>query len=1025
MFLPTLLKNYSKRTIFITILLIIGGVFIFFRAAQAVSFLGFDLNLETTILGWVGHLVKMLVGLLGGLLLIIIDLLIKVYSFNHFIDGEAIAVEIGWVLVRDLSNIFFVVSLLVIAFATVFNVESYHYKKMLPKLIIMAVLVNFSKTICGLIIDFAQVVMMTFVHSFESISRGNLAFGFGLDQMLAIIDGSQNNVNVDFSSGSIVASYILAVLYLIVALGVVGTMLIIIVFRIIMIWALVVLSPIAFMASAVPGGEKYSGQWWSEFTKNVISGPFLAFFFWLSMLVLYKSNGLNGATVINIETVNPNETAITQTGTSNTMAATVTKISTGPAIFNYIVSISLLIASMVLSQQLGVAGGSAGGKFMGHLQSFGLGVVGGLVGGALAPLRLGKWGAEKGYEWGAGKVLQKSTEEGSSKFWKPFKYFYKSTWEGFGERGGQMREESKRLATAYGHQMADKIYTRGKLKIPRVELTQSGIMEEYEKKFAPLSKEQMMNMSRGVKKLSGFEGEMSRVALLRSAAAKGYVDDLMTEFAPELAKLAREKYGMGDDDGNTPFHTHALMNEFLYDYTSDKAVGSGQGREAPSRAAMTLMNDLEDIAKAVKHPEYDGHSDFDTKTGQWKALNPIVITLNDQGQEDKQYVWSNNNWRRATKNHEGEWVEDAENKEILSQKELHQLYTNRRVMYDIPGQREHMINEFRKWGGSRQIAQVAPHPITTMMYNEKTGAKSLGGPILDVGQEQILKDISSANVVYDAGYKQPRHKVWLFGGQEPKLDGGYVVVDEAHAKSMQEMYDRGGELWMNTVYGELMGFQARDASNIRGFRLKVVDNNGNEVSKVTLGDPEYEKEIQILSQRIISKYKEEHNIGENESLPPDVQDELNKEINKVSSETKKSKSKFFWSNIDKETRSTQEAESQAKIKRISSMAATSTSAGTTPTPGPTSESRPIAPPTPAVVTREKIDKMASQPQLLDGNDAVKAMQKIYQDEQELLKRMTEIVNHNNPETILTAQERETLKTIDLAKALQHWKHQLS
>jgi len=61
----------------------------------------------------------------------------------------------------------FILILLIIAFATILRQESYS-KKLLPKLLIMAVLINFSRTIFGLLIDFSQVIMLTFVNAFSA-----------------------------------------------------------------------------------------------------------------------------------------------------------------------------------------------------------------------------------------------------------------------------------------------------------------------------------------------------------------------------------------------------------------------------------------------------------------------------------------------------------------------------------------------------------------------------------------------------------------------------------------------------------------------------------------------------------------------------------------------------------------------------------------------------------------------------------------------------------------------------------------
>ena len=109
-----------------------------------------------TVLGWIAFFLSYVVGYITT---VIIDVLIWVVQFNNIINVEA--VKVGWVIVRDLANMFFVLVLLVIAFATILRIESYNAKKLLPKLLIMAVVINFSKTIFGIIIDFSQVIMLT------------------------------------------------------------------------------------------------------------------------------------------------------------------------------------------------------------------------------------------------------------------------------------------------------------------------------------------------------------------------------------------------------------------------------------------------------------------------------------------------------------------------------------------------------------------------------------------------------------------------------------------------------------------------------------------------------------------------------------------------------------------------------------------------------------------------------------------------------------------------------------------------
>ncbi|MFH2104651.1 MAG: hypothetical protein ABII72_00235, partial [Parcubacteria group bacterium] len=91
------------------------------------------------------------------------DLFDQVYHSAPDIINDPVVIA-GWGITRDVLNMFFVISLLVIAFATILRIETYQYKALLPKLIYAALLVNFSKTIAGVFIDFSNVLMMTFIN---------------------------------------------------------------------------------------------------------------------------------------------------------------------------------------------------------------------------------------------------------------------------------------------------------------------------------------------------------------------------------------------------------------------------------------------------------------------------------------------------------------------------------------------------------------------------------------------------------------------------------------------------------------------------------------------------------------------------------------------------------------------------------------------------------------------------------------------------------------------------------------------
>jgi len=71
--------------------------------------------------------------------------------------------ETGWTIVRDVANLGFVLAIVIIAIATILRFEKYGMQKLLPKLVAAAILVNFSLTIAGVLIDFSNVITTFFL----------------------------------------------------------------------------------------------------------------------------------------------------------------------------------------------------------------------------------------------------------------------------------------------------------------------------------------------------------------------------------------------------------------------------------------------------------------------------------------------------------------------------------------------------------------------------------------------------------------------------------------------------------------------------------------------------------------------------------------------------------------------------------------------------------------------------------------------------------------------------------------------
>ncbi|MBI2054685.1 MAG: hypothetical protein HYT39_01145 [Candidatus Sungbacteria bacterium] len=66
------------------------------------------------------------------------------------------AVKIGWGVARDVANMFFIIILIIVALATIFDLETFNVKSVLPRLITIALLINFSLIIGVFVIDRAN-----------------------------------------------------------------------------------------------------------------------------------------------------------------------------------------------------------------------------------------------------------------------------------------------------------------------------------------------------------------------------------------------------------------------------------------------------------------------------------------------------------------------------------------------------------------------------------------------------------------------------------------------------------------------------------------------------------------------------------------------------------------------------------------------------------------------------------------------------------------------------------------------------
>lgn len=173
---------------------------------------------------------------------------------------------------RDLANIAFAVMFLIVIYSTIFAdsfspMSNYNVKKILPKLVLTAILVNISFYLCAVAADFTNIV------------------GAGIKDFVA--PGDAGNYGVGMITGTMVGSIgIIIVLLLAWSTALIAVILFVVLLlaRQIILAALVLVSPIALVLWLLPNTEKWFKKWFDLFLQLLVIYPIIMLVWGVSML---------------------------------------------------------------------------------------------------------------------------------------------------------------------------------------------------------------------------------------------------------------------------------------------------------------------------------------------------------------------------------------------------------------------------------------------------------------------------------------------------------------------------------------------------------------------------------------------------------------------------------------------------------------------------------------------------------------------------------------------------------------------
>ncbi|USN96776.1 MAG: APC family permease [Candidatus Nomurabacteria bacterium] len=210
----------------------------------------------------------------------------------------------AWTIARNLANTSFIVAFLVIIYAQIstYGISNYELKKMIPRLIIAAILVNVSYYICTVAVDVSNILgdsvqqalvqirqslpaampggsVLNWKSMTEFLLSGGTVVGAGLAGFAAFTGATV--------AGSMTGLVILLFPILIAGILSVLVALIVLAARQALITVLVIISPLAFVAFLLPNTEKFFERWRKLLTTLLLVFPMFSLLYGGSQLASY------------------------------------------------------------------------------------------------------------------------------------------------------------------------------------------------------------------------------------------------------------------------------------------------------------------------------------------------------------------------------------------------------------------------------------------------------------------------------------------------------------------------------------------------------------------------------------------------------------------------------------------------------------------------------------------------------------------------------------------------------------------
>ena len=203
-------------------------------------------------------------------------------------SDQGTAVRSVWSVVVGVANLLLVVAFLVVIFsqATSVGLSAYGIKKMLPRIIAAAILINLSYFICAIMVDVTNIIGAS-IQGIITSASGSIGKGSAADAPSFGIAVVETMLIIAVPAAFAVATGSIALVVPILVSGLVSLVFLFIVLalRHVLAILLIILSPLAFAAMILPNTNGLFKKWWKAFYISLALYPIIMLLAYGSQLV--------------------------------------------------------------------------------------------------------------------------------------------------------------------------------------------------------------------------------------------------------------------------------------------------------------------------------------------------------------------------------------------------------------------------------------------------------------------------------------------------------------------------------------------------------------------------------------------------------------------------------------------------------------------------------------------------------------------------------------------------------------------